>query len=131
MREQCSCGLNRVKCKKCGGFFDLYSRAWHSQKTCPFCGSYNYFTIVPDWYGRPIPGWLEIIWGEGGKKDSVFIPEYYLEVRIYLAGQKGQSITIAEALAYFERRAQGEWKRRVEVMPNHLWREKRSVDGNI
>lgn len=131
MKELCNCQLYRVKCKNCGGFFDLYSRARHSQKTCPFCGKYNCFEVVPDWYGRPIPTWLEIIWGEGERKDFVFIPEYYLEVHTYLMGQKGQLITRAEALAYFERRAQKEWGRRVEVISNHLWREKRSVYGSI
>lgn len=84
-------GIRRVQCLKCGKYFDLCPNIYHKDSVCPYCGEYfigfgigqarGFIKEVPWWYGKPIPGWFEVEWGENhGYDPYALIPEFYVDV---------------------------------------------------
>lgn len=114
--------MRRVQCESCKKYFDFCDSNPLSRWTCPYCGKYlvKNHKIVPWWYGRSIPGWLNIKWKDriGG---IVLIPKFYLEVHIWLAGEKGETVSQEEAIRYFIKRAKDTWGSEIEVVDNRTW----------
>ena len=122
--------MRRLQCESCKGYFDFCGINPVSRWTCPYCGGYlvNNHRIVPWWHGRSIPGWLNIKWKNriGG---IVLIPKFYLEVHIWLAGEKGQDISMGDAIEYFRNRAKKTWKSEIEVIGNEEWERHMDPDS--
>lgn len=125
-------GIRRVQCLKCGKYFDLCPNIYHKDSVCPYCGEYfigfgigqarGFIKEVPWWYGKPIPGWLEVEWGENhGLDPCALIPEFYLHVHMYLSAKNGKPITELEARRYFAQRAKEYWGLPIIIMGNEEW----------
>jgi hypothetical protein len=114
----------RLQCEGCKKYFDFCCANPISRGTCPHCGEYliNKHRIVPWWYGRPIPGWLNIKWKDKIGR-TVLIPEFYLEVHIWLMGEKGEKISPEDAIRYFVKSAKDTWGSEVEIISNKVWEE--------
>ncbi|MBU2109602.1 hypothetical protein KKB71_01415 [Patescibacteria group bacterium] len=126
-------GTRRVQCMKCKGYFDLCPKSYYRDSICPHCGEYfvgfarghdlGLIKEVPWWYGKKIHSWIEVEWGES----YAVIPEFYLDVHMHLAAEKGSPITKEEAIMYFENHAREYWRRKIWIVDNAIWDQIRST----
>lgn len=139
MNYNCN-GTVRIECQNCGHYFDFCPISRHRDSVCPNCGGYfvNFFRgldlklikVVPWWYGKPVPGWITVEWekDEAEKKYYAVIPEFYLDINIHLAVEKGENRTREQAIEFFRKHAKEYWGRELKIVSNDEWNERRKLN---
>lgn len=124
----------RLRCDQCGNYkticlneiCPLFADRREPDK-CLVCGNIlsKLLHQVPWWYGREIPKSVEFWWPEKLMKQGrhvTEIPEFFLEVNIWLAGIKGERRKEDEVIRYFENEAKKVFPNaEVVVISNEEW----------